>query len=358
MRMIRLIKTARWLVLFALMTAAPLFAQPGVFEASSTSGILDVDGITYLMGNTSSGDLVQLIWAGPDNTIDDPDSLGATTDDDSLIGTSHIGSGWPVNPDEGKFTATFTHDLLVAGTQVYVRAWNDSIVIPDSTEYGESLLYTIQNSSDSHDFGTWQIIDHTGVPVEFTAFTATASPGKVTLEWVTQSETENLGFHIYRSMTLNGQRTRLTHEMINGAINSSAQRNYSWTDRTVEQDRAYYYWVVDISSEGIATFHGPKSVRTLSAPKYYALDQNYPNPFNPSTSIHYMLKERGRVHLTIYNIRGQLIRDLVDSEQAVGEYTVVWDGLDNNGRVVPSGTYLYSISVNDFSYTRKMALTK
>jgi len=332
--------------------------QAGTLEAYSSSGVKDADSITYLLGNSSSGDLIQLIWVGANGVADDADTLGGTTADDSLLGTTYVGYGFPFNPNEGKFAKTFTHDLLTAGTSVFIRAWNIPTVTGMEDAYGNSVVYELQNEMDSHDFGSWNVEQRYFVPVELTQFTVTTHRGFVTLSWTTQSETENLGFHIYRSETPTGERKQITEKIINGAINSEARHDYQWEDRTAQDRVTYYYWLADVATDGRVTFHGPKEVVTMARPTAYLMEQNYPNPFNPSTTIYYMLKEDGVVRLSIYNVRGQLIRDLVNARQPLGEHAIEWDGRDQNGTIVPSGAYLYSIEVNDFKSTRKMALTK
>ncbi|MBN1998930.1 T9SS type A sorting domain-containing protein [candidate division KSB1 bacterium] len=341
------------------LTGQSVAQLPGIFEAYSSSGIIDVDGSTYLLGNPTGGDLIQVIWVGNNGMIDLPDTLGHTTMDDSLLGTAYVGYGFP-SPDQydrGVFVATLTHELFASGTRVFVRAWN-SPVVSSQSNYGDSQVYEIQSTHDSHDFGTWYIIDRHSVPVELVSFSATPQPGRVLLRWETASETENLGFHVYKSDKPNGLRAQITQKLINGAINSVNGRKYTLEDREVEENKVYYYWLMDISTDGKKYFHDPVRVQTVIKPTIYALDQNYPNPFNPSTSIHYLLKDNGFVSLHIYNVRGQLIRKLVSSEQFAGEYTIEWDGRDSNGKVLPTGTYLYTLKVNDFHYTRKMMLTK
>jgi hypothetical protein len=95
-------------------------------------------------------------------------------------------------------------------------------------------------------------------------------------------------------------------------------------------------------------------------PKSFELAQNYPNPFNPSTTISYAIPEGENVitRLAIYNIRGQLVRELVDEIQNPGIYRVEWDGRDQHGRQVASGVYIYHLQAGDFVQTRKMVLLK
>jgi hypothetical protein len=97
-------------------------------------------------------------------------------------------------------------------------------------------------------------------------------------------------------------------------------------------------------------------------PRTYSLSQNYPNPFNPMTTIRFEIPgasaEKVEVTLRIYDIRGRLIKTLIDDKKDPGSYQIAWDGRDNRESKVASGMYLYTIKVEDFSSTRKMMLLK
>ena len=83
---------------------------------------------------------------------------------------------------------------------------------------------------------------------------------------------------------------------------------------------------------------------------------NYPNPFNPVTNIVYSIKEAGNVTLEIYNLKGQLVKTLIDEIKETGEYVTSWNGTDNSNKSVSSGVYLYKMKSNNFSSTKKMIL--
>jgi hypothetical protein len=93
-------------------------------------------------------------------------------------------------------------------------------------------------------------------------------------------------------------------------------------------------------------------------PREFALRPNYPNPFNPATTIRYDLAARARVELRVYDVRGALVRTLVDEERAAGGYSIEWDGRDDRGVSVSSGVYFYKITAGSFSDVRKMTLVK
>ena len=86
------------------------------------------------------------------------------------------------------------------------------------------------------------------------------------------------------------------------------------------------------------------------------LSGNYPNPFNPSTTIRYSVKDPADVRIEIYNLKGQLVKTLVNEQQNTGHYTVIWNGKDSAGRNVGSGVYLYRMQAGTYSSTRKMML--
>ncbi len=93
-------------------------------------------------------------------------------------------------------------------------------------------------------------------------------------------------------------------------------------------------------------------------PPVISLEQNYPNPFNPSTTIDYSVIQASAVTLEIFNVKGEKIRTLVNDHQTIGDYSVTWNGLDNNEKSVPSGVYFYKINTDSYSSARKMLLIK
>ncbi len=88
------------------------------------------------------------------------------------------------------------------------------------------------------------------------------------------------------------------------------------------------------------------------------LRQNYPNPFNPTTTIGFATAGAAHVGLKVYDIRGRLVRTMIDRDLPAGEHAAVWDGRDNRGRRVGSGSYLYRLSVNGHMRTRRMVVAK
>ena len=95
-------------------------------------------------------------------------------------------------------------------------------------------------------------------------------------------------------------------------------------------------------------------------PVSYALGQNFPNPFNPATRIQVMLPQRSPVSVRVYDTVGQLVRTLMEGEQQAGYYLLSWDGRNQAGAEVASGTYLYRLEAPDagLHQTRTMTLLR
>lgn len=85
---------------------------------------------------------------------------------------------------------------------------------------------------------------------------------------------------------------------------------------------------------------------------------NYPNPFNPQTRISYILPSPGKVNLSIYNIKGQKLIGLCDTQQTKGHHSIIWDGKDQRGKNVASGLYFARLEHDGFVQSRKMMMLK
>lgn len=151
----------------------------------------------------------------------------------------------------------------------------------------------------------------------------------------------------------------------------------TFTDSLVTVGSTYYYYVTAVAngmesdpSDTVSTVVQPpvgiNDKWGIGLPTHFAIDQNYPNPFNPVTTIRYQIPKATHVKLEIYNLMGQKIKTLVNSNQQVNYYSVTWDGLNNQGVKVASGIYLYRIVAGDpsagsghqFIKTNKMLLLK
>ena len=139
--------------------------------------------------------------------------------------------------------------------------------------------------------------------------------------------------------------------LVDSSAVSCAKADYKGRSELMKDILLNLFGIIPCQQGGVDDF--------VPASRYaYSLSQNYPNPFNPDTDIAYSIRESGRVSVKVYNVRGQVVRTLVDRSMQAGEYTAHWDGTNKNGQLVSSGIYFCKLEAADFSATRKMILLK
>ncbi|MCD6249169.1 MAG: T9SS type A sorting domain-containing protein [candidate division Zixibacteria bacterium] len=152
------------------------------------------------------------------------------------------------------------------------------------------------------------------------------------------------------------------------AVNQSVSSTVTEFMESVRTDayrgRAWFVWS-DPREEGLNVFarslvYLPTDVDDdpPQLPLGYALLQNYPNPFNPSTEIEFTVPSATHAKLIVINPLGQTVTTLMDDFRSAGTHRVIWDGRDHNGDRVASGVYLYRLTTDTFTHTRKMLLLK
>ncbi|KAA3606902.1 MAG: T9SS C-terminal target domain-containing protein [Calditrichaeota bacterium] len=206
--------------------------------------------------------------------------------------------------------------------------------------------------------------------VELDSFTARQIENSIQLSWTTASETENEGFNVYRKISdsnfIQIASYKRNSELV-GALNSTFSNNYTFVDDSeLRSGETYTYYISDVETNGLETKHedNSQSVKFILDGEVtqtkldYELAQNFPNPFNPSTTINFQIKKDQRVKLQVYNLNGQLVKELVNEKMNKGSHSVNWNGTDQNGNQVSSGTYFYKISAGTFTQTNKMILLK
>ena len=119
------------------------------------------------------------------------------------------------------------------------------------------------------------------------------------------------------------------------------------TTRTVTDPGGEYEVFLDVQTVSVDNSNLPTAV---------SLGQNFPNPFNPSTTIGYSLEQAGYVQITVYNIMGQTVRQLVNGYTHAGNHRVVWNGTSQDGSSVAAGIYFYRLQTGEKSVVRKMLL--
>ncbi|MGD9488045.1 MAG: S8 family serine peptidase [Calditrichaceae bacterium] len=187
------------------------------------------------------------------------------------------------------------------------------------------------------------------LPVELLYFSALPKDGYIHITWETASEIDAAFFEIEKNDTVIAR--------ISAAGNSSSGQLYSFHDKNPLYDRESRYTLYLTETNGQRE-RLQSSTATLALPENPLILQNYPNPFNPETRILYSLSRDARVELTIFDIRGALVRQLVDEYQTADQYELIF-----SGERLASGIYLLRLVTLDndsvrSSRTRRMLLLR
>ena len=156
----------------------------------------------------------------------------------------------------------------------------------------------------------------------------------------------------------------VSHKNTNGLNN-----NEVWLYEVVNggHDWPGAYGNMDInSSEEIWNFFenfinnnlGIKDNNQSQDPNTFLLKQNYPNPFNPETTLHYYLPEQSFVNISIYDMFGREIKNLIKTTQEMGQWSIKWNATNHDGKIVSGGIYFYKIQAGAYLKTGKMTLLK
>jgi len=189
----------------------------------------------------------------------------------------------------------------------------------------------------------------TPFPVELVSFSARISDTEIILNWLTATEVNNYGFEIQRSVKTDGWEVL---GFVEGHGNSNSPKEYTFLDSEINSAGTYSYRLKQIDNDGSYEFSKAIEVN-FGSPNNYELSQNYPNPFNPSTTISFNLPKSGVATLKVYNLMGEEIKSLVEGYREAGIHT-----FNFNAEGYPSGMYLYSLSTNGYTETKKMLLMK
>ncbi len=158
---------------------------------------------------------------------------------------------------------------------------------------------------------------------------------------------------------------------LNFVDNTAEIKNISASSTTLnelEAGKTYFWRVRTRDAEGTVSYYSQSAQFAVNQvtdvekldqiPTEFDVAQNYPNPFNPETTIRYSVPEASFVTVKVYNTLGQEVKTLVNNDVSSGVYNVRWNGVDNFGSKVASGTYIYRVTAGSKVFTKKMILLK
>jgi hypothetical protein len=168
------------------------------------------------------------------------------------------------------------------------------------------------------------------------------------LNWSTASEINNYGFEVERK---SADSDFEAVGFVPGFGSTTEKKDYSFVDSRVTNG-TYTYRLRQIDFDGSYEYSYEAEL-DFTSPSVYSLEQNYPNPFNPSTKINFSIAEGGLVKLSVYNLLGQEVMNLLNENKEAGNHSVEF-----NASSLTSGVYFYKIETLQFTQTRKMILSK
>jgi hypothetical protein len=203
--------------------------------------------------------------------------------------------------------------------------------------------------------------DNCIVPVELSYFDGQKRNRSVDLFWQTASEENNAGFHVERRIARGDAPTNWESiQFIRGAGNSTVVRDYSITDEKVQPGVTYQYRLTQMDLTGTESCKAISDVLefTIDETSAIVLEQNVPNPFSMSTSISFYVRDNGVTKLEIVDMFGRTVRTLFDGVASSGKTSVEWDGTDDSGANVATGTYIYRLTNGNNTEVAKMTITR
>jgi len=301
---------------------------------------------------------------------------------------------YTIKTEKANYTATITFDYSdVAEWNAYnnkstlvICNWDENLnqwVVSGTSQTPDepNNLITVNGiDAEMLPFSKWTIgstNEDNPLPVSLSEFKASVMNYSVQLSWVTESETENLGFEVWRKSILDSEYVQITSYMndqnLRGLGSSTVGKKYQFNDMTVKAGLSYHYKLFNQDYSGYKFESGkifvavtPENMIRLSElnlPKNLQLEQNYPNPFNHSTIIGFTIPDNAAqtyqvVTLKIFNSMGQKVRTLLTGPLSPGFYKVTWDGRNDDGAILASGNYIYKIDAGEYSLHKSMILLK
>jgi hypothetical protein len=180
----------------------------------------------------------------------------------------------------------------------------------------------------------------------------TSAPANGTLAWAKQASAQT--YHVQLSTTA---------DFVTTNIDSSNMTDTTVAYANLDGSRIYFWRVAGTNPTGVSNWSDVWRFRTAvptavdrsssSVPTEFSLGQNYPNPFNPETNIQFSVSSARLVQLTVYDVLGRVVAELLNETMQPGTYTLRW-----NGNASPSGIYFYRLTAGNFIDVKKMLLQK
>ncbi|MFQ6115945.1 MAG: T9SS type A sorting domain-containing protein [bacterium] len=303
---------------------------------------------------------IYLSWAGPLGIVFDKSTDGGLTFGKDTFVTSQPGgwnfevpgiyrcNGLPVTACDIS-NSTFRGNIYIAWSDQRNGTDNTNVFFIKSTNGGESwseIKRVNDDTTKAQQFFPWMTVDPVTGIIYFVFYDRRNTHGNETEVYVAKSENGGESFTNFR---VSESSFTTTPEVFFGDYINIAARDgmvYPIWTRMDGFDLSVWMAIIDMTVD----------VELVDEPNViddFELLQNYPNPFNPVTTISFQLPKTSQVNLSIYNIKGQLVRTLLNEKRTAGHHSVTWKA---NG--VGSGIYFYRITAGNYSAVKKCTILK
>lgn len=248
------------------------------------------------------------------------------------VGTRSVAAGkatqYDVAIDAGNASSANVCELTASTVYFAVRARNHA---------GMLSAYSAERS-----------LTITTVAVRIMSFDGRVDETGVHLSWDVSADEVIQGYRVYRSEG-DGPETAIGESLL--PVDAR-----EFVDTGTRSATSYRYVLTAVREDGSEVRSAPVTIATPAL--VLALDQNAPNPFNPSTRIPFTMAHAGRVVIRVYDVRGSLVATVHDGTLSEGRHVVSWNGQDSAGRPVASGVYVYALTADRQTLSKKMMLLK
>jgi flagellar hook assembly protein FlgD len=274
--------------------------------------------------------------------------IGAPVDlQASLTGINTVNLTWSAPASITGLTAYKVYrngSLISTITNLTTTTYTDTPSIGNQT-YAVTAIFGTSESTQSN-VATVNIVPIIEAPSNLQVVTIEAN--NVTLSWSAPVSTFGLtGFKVYRDGVM---------------VTTVTPATTSFMDTASIGDHSYYVTAVfgttDSDPSNSITVSITANQDNTGIAGVTALNGNYPNPFNPETNIRFTLAKNQHAKLSIYNFKGQKVRELVSGNLTAGDHAISWNGTDDSENKVASGLYYYRLETNNQILIKKMIMLK
>ena len=200
------------------------------------------------------------------------------------------------------------------------------------------------------------------LPVTLSSFIVSQSGvSSVKVSWTTQSETNVMGFNIYRS-TQSDISTSINLGCFILAANTSQIRTYQYIEQ-VPANGIYYYWLEIVDFNGSNSFYGPAIVEIINIgnntppiPVKEGFHSIAPNPLDSNARIFYGIPSKSLALIQVYNLKGQKVRTILNETKDSGNFDLNWDARDDRGNILANGNYVLRLDASGKVWTKKITI--